>query len=146
MARIPFASARPFRMALTALVLAGFAACGGGPNGPKTYPVKGAVVFVKGGSLKQLVDGTVEFQSVSEPGVRAYGEIQQDGSFSLTTLKDGKASPGAIEGEHRARVVPPQEREGKPVIDPQFLSFEKSGLTFRVPGSEDITIQVWRSR
>src|SRR5947209_4944347 len=65
---------------LLALVAA-LVGCGqGAAEGPTTYPVKGTVVAPGG---KPWRGGRVGFQSVKDPGTRATGEIQSDGSFAL---------------------------------------------------------------
>jgi hypothetical protein len=73
---------------------------GCGP-GVTTYPVKGKVIF-KGG--KPVTDGRVEFRPVSDATLVASGDIDGDGSFSLTTYKDGRTVAGAVEGQHNVIV------------------------------------------
>jgi hypothetical protein len=64
----------------------------------KTYPVKGKVVFADGSPVKV---GTVETKSV-DYGVQATGNIDLDGSFTLTTYR---ANDGAVSGQHRCVVI-----------------------------------------
>lgn len=90
----------------TALVLTLCGGCGSGI--PTTYGVKGKVVW-KGG--KPVEDGRIEFQSLSHPNLKAVGEIERDGSFTLTTHKDGRTRQGAVEGEHRVLVEPDVDDE-----------------------------------
>lgn len=114
------------------LVSAVLAGCGGGPL--PTYEAGGTVTFPDG---KPLSGGWVEFQPVEAPlSVGARGEIQPDGTFRLGTFESGD---GAIEGEHRALVVPPLpegDRDETPtprwIIDPRFFRVETSGLRFTV--------------
>jgi hypothetical protein len=94
----------------TALILTGNAGCGSGI--PQTYSVKGKVLW-KGG--KPVEDGRIEFQSMSDPSLRATGEIDSDGSFTLTTHKDGKTRQGAIEGQHKV-IVEPDVGDDEPAI------------------------------
>ncbi len=75
---------------LAALILL-LAGCGDGI--PKRYPVEGQVVFEDGTPVKT---GIVEFLSADKK-YSATGNIQRDGSFRLTTLRD---YDGAIAGEH----------------------------------------------
>src|SRR5262245_34303698 len=84
-----------------ALLLAGVPGCGSGI--PKTFPVKGRVVW-KGG--KPVDDGRIEFRSLSEPDLTAVGEIGSDGTFTLTTFKEGKTREGAVAGQHKVIVEP----------------------------------------
>jgi hypothetical protein len=127
-----------------ALILAGLPGCS--PSW-KTYPVQGRVTFPDG---TPLTHGTVEFESQnpSAKGLNARGEIKRDGSYRLTTFKDGD---GAIEGAHRVIVVVPpqflsQNMAGPPprlVIDPRFQSYASSGLTCTiVPGDNNYPIRV----
>src|SRR5437870_3721847 len=90
-------------LAALAVVLAVLGSCG--PSGPKTYPVKGKVVLAKDEDLKQLVGQGVEFQSTTEPYTRGFGPIQPDGSFTLSTYRQGVTLPGAIAGTHKARLM-----------------------------------------
>jgi ribosomal protein S12 len=64
----------------------------------KTYPVKGKVVFPNGSPVKV---GTVETKSVDH-GVQATGNIDLDGSFTLTTYRP---NDGAVAGQHRCVVI-----------------------------------------
>ena len=59
-------------------VVAGAAGCSGKPqNTLPTVPVAGKVVFVHNGDAKNLYNrqGSIEFESIDQPGVKAYGAI-----------------------------------------------------------------------
>jgi hypothetical protein len=120
--------------------------CGGSKQekGPKTAPVRGKIVFTKGGDVKTLADrqARIEFESVDQPGVRAAGMIEADGTFKLATVVEGGGSLGAVPGAHRVRFLL-DERDEK-YIAPQFLDFRKSGITVNVPSDQPIEIKVWR--
>src|SRR2546425_11518014 len=75
-----------------ALVLTAVCGCGG----PKTYPVKGKLIFDKG-DVKLLSGSTLYCQQEQDPMIRAHGEINEDGSFALGTYAQGKPLPGAFE-------------------------------------------------
>ena len=117
---------------------------GGQAQGPKTVPVRGKVIFTKGGDVKTLFDrqARIEFESVDQPGVRAVGMIEEDGSFSLATIVDGNGSKGAVSGTHRVRFLL-DERDEK-FIAPQFLDFAKSAVTVKLPSDGPLEIKVWR--
>src|SRR5687767_9565768 len=83
-------------------------ALGCGPGGPKTYPVRGKVELSTG-DLAPLAGSHVEAALASDLDVRASGEIQPDGSFTLQTLHDGKILKGAREGSYKARIVLTEE-------------------------------------
>src|SRR5438552_2327970 len=90
-----------------ACVLSGASGCNrrpAGPPGPATVPVEGKVVFARGGDVKSLYNkqGTIEFESVDQADVKAYGAIQEDGSFKLASVNaSGGTSEGAVQGAHR---------------------------------------------
>lgn len=62
-----------------------------------TVPVKGTISF-KGQLLKQ---GTVTFEP-TDAGREAHGNIKPDGTFVLTTFKEGD---GAVKGVHKVLVA-----------------------------------------
>jgi hypothetical protein len=127
-------------------VACGLAGCGGPPSaeGPPAEDITGQVVFTKGGDVAELYgcQGSVEFQCVERPEVHAFGEIREDGTFKLATLEDGVGRAGAIEGTHRVRLN--LDDSAKSLVAPQFLSFERSGITVKVPSEQPIEIKVWK--
>jgi hypothetical protein len=75
---------------------------------PKTYTVKGKVVLKNG---KPLKGGFLTFTSVSNDEQRAYGDIKEDGTFTLDTVAlTSKARSerlsGAVEGEFKVTIRP----------------------------------------
>ena len=100
------------------------------------------VVSVTDGDVEQLTGSHVEFKHESDELLRPTGKIAAGGNFTVETLHSGKVSPGAPEGNYKARIVLADEgdagapkRKGDP-IHKRFLSFETSGLLFTVPGGE----------
>jgi len=91
--------------------------------------VSGKVRFTTGGVVHV---GTVELKS-KEHNVQARGQIQSDGSFTLTTYKEGD---GAVAGMHDCVVVQFVMAEGisghRPstmgVVDRRYASYSTSGL------------------
>lgn len=67
---------------------------GCGDGFPKRYPVSGSVRFADGSPVKT---GTIELGGNGSRWT-ASGEIQRDGSFSLTTVKKGD---GAVPGDYK---------------------------------------------
>ena len=118
-------------LSLASIVLVGISGCGSGM--PKTYPAKGKVVF-KGG--KPVTDGRIQFQSVSDSQIKALGEINKDGSFSLTTYVADKNRRGAPAGPYRVAVE--LERPTKVVALPDTRTVE--------PHENDFTIVIERPR
>ena len=113
-------------------------------NGPATVPVRGKVVFTKGGDVKTLFNkqARIEFESVDQTGLRAVGPIEEDGSFVLATVTAEGGSVGAIPGTHRVRFD--LEENAQKLVAPQFLDFSKSGLKVTLPSEAPIEIKVWR--
>ena len=75
---------------------------------PKTYAVKGKVVYKNG---KPFPGGEIVFMSVADPELRGYGTIEKDGTFTLNTIAlTSKAKsenlPGAVEGEFKVNIRP----------------------------------------
>src|SRR5262249_40911904 len=113
------------------VLLAGLSLVGCG--GSNLYPAQGKVTFKDG---TPLTAGGVVFES-GTPGAKAgaRGDIQPDGTFQLSTFKEGD---GALEGTYRVAVMapqPPGAKEGTPVrplIHPRFQRPETSQLEFTV--------------
>jgi hypothetical protein len=96
-------------LVLASLVLLTCWGCGSdnGQFAGTTIPVKGKVSF-KG---KPLSGGEIVFEPDSA-GREAHGEIKSDGSFELTTFKQGD---GAVPGTHRVAVTGTSKKDGVPL-------------------------------
>jgi hypothetical protein len=116
-----------------------------------TYPSRGRVVYK--GSGEPVSNVTIWFESTRPPYQRASGIVEDDGTFSLSTIAENS---GAIRGEHRVRFdpghpggVPIAESAEKglaTIMDPKYLEFRTSGIVVTVdprPGNE-FTIEVER--
>jgi hypothetical protein len=133
--------------AAAVLALSALAGCGGSTL--PTHPVTGQVVFADG-DVRQLAGNHVEGQLDRDPKIRAHGEIQADGSFTLSMVHEGKSLAGAAEGTYKVRLVFPHEDSGdesKPVkrklpIHARYTAFKTSGLSFTVPTSGAVTLKV----
>ena len=88
----------------------------------------------------------LEAALVSDPKVRASGEIQPDGRFKLDTLHAGAILSGAREGSYEVRIILTDDHREHPrqaaVVAPRFLDFKTSGLLIDVPTRGDITVAV----
>jgi hypothetical protein len=118
-------------MVAAAVALAGIVGCG--PGMPKTYPAKGKVVF-KGG--KPVTDGRIQFQSATDPQIKALGEIDEDGSFSLKTYVGAKNAGGIPAGPYS--IVVELERPTRVVALPSTYTVE--------PRENDFTITIEKPR
>jgi hypothetical protein len=111
----PTRPSRPGRAAaalLLGLCLLPAAGCRGRGALPPTYPAGGSVVY-RGG--QPFPGGTIEFVSLTDPSVAVSGEIQDDGTFALHTLKNTDRADGAAEGSYRVTVLPRLPADQKPV-------------------------------
>jgi hypothetical protein len=129
----PFSAAWMLPIGLAAAILV---ADGCGSRRPATAPVEGKVVY-RG---KPLEFGSVLFQPDAGPPAR--GAIQADGTFHLSTHRDGD---GAVLGVHRVQVVcndmqrpgaasqtSQEPGVGKSYIPPKYSRYDTSGLTREV--------------
>jgi hypothetical protein len=81
--------------------------------------------------------------TAEQGGQIASGIIEEDGSFRLTTVRDGD---GAVAGRHRAIVVQVVNTEHIPLeehhhvldVHPRYARYETSGLEFTIePGKQN---------
>jgi hypothetical protein len=87
------------------IVAACLAGCGKRPPPlPTTYPVRGKVAY-RDGTL--LGGGMVQFVPEGYPEVTTSATINPDGTYSLTTMRDGLRAEGAVAGANRVMVIPP---------------------------------------
>jgi len=119
------------------------AGCGRG-----LYQVKGKVVYKDGADVSVLAGGKVLFDPADPEmeKVSARGEIQQDGSFAMSTYKNGD---GVRPGKYLVMVAPPPffaKRRGQEtprLLDERFQSFAASGLEIAVTSPiDDYTVTV----
>lgn len=126
---------------LVCLLLAG---CGTSEF-PDTYPVSGTILLPDGTPLK---GGIIEFESITDPNMRALGDIDQDGSFAsvFTYKSSGREVEGLIAGEHRVRfeLAPGDDAEGgvaprrkSPLVDSRYRSFDTSNLKCTIPAPDN---------
>jgi hypothetical protein len=99
-------------LVVAAAVLAG---CGGDPDLPKLGKVSGTVTYKGQPVTKGLVTFVPAGGAGAQTGQSATGEIQEDGSFTLSTFEDGD---GAVLGEH---IVAVQSREQDPALEGQGM-------------------------
>ncbi len=105
---------------------------------PKTAVVQGTVTY-KG---KPVPNGTVNF--VPAEGPAATGEIRSDGSYRLTTFRQGD---GAILGMHKVVIVAMQDQSGQaveaytplppPIVPLKYTSLATTDLKAEVKDQEN---------
>lgn len=104
-------------LAMAVVIMAG---CG--PQIPPCYPVKGTVVWRGGKSFKA---GSITFQSKSDQEIVAIGNIDKDGSFTVSTKMFGESKDGAPEGEYTVMVEDPSKNvasDGQMQIKPMVVT------------------------
>ena len=103
-----------------------FAGCGSATEQAtsllKPVPVKGSVLY-KG---KPMTGGTVRFEP-EDGGREASGNIEPDGSFTLTTFQ---SADGAVAGKHRVAVDPPADKAKS--LPAKYKSAASSGIVLEV--------------
>jgi hypothetical protein len=121
--------ATAFSIVLAALILPPTSGCGGSSSATPvaTLPVKGKVMY-KG---QPLIRGTVAFEPEGK-GAEAHGDIQPDGTFSLSTYKAGD---GAVPGAHRVSVSG-STAKGKDNVPAKYKSFGSSKLETEVSAAQ----------
>jgi len=128
---------------LAAFAIAFTAGCGGG----QTAPVDGRVKFKDGSDVSVLSGYEVDFQPAGGK-TSATGQIAADGTFKLTTFG---ANDGAIPGQHRVAITPPQSPDPdkppqKSKIPAKYSSFDTSELTREIkPGRNSIELELERA-
>ena len=135
---------RTLLLGVILLAACGVAGCGSSKQLPTT-PIRGKVVFEKGGTVKKLYDAqpTILFESLEQPEVHASAAITEDGSLaSVITRKQQAVEYGLLEGNYRVRLE--LDEQYRNLVHARFLTFEKSGLTVKVPSDGEMLIKVWR--
>jgi hypothetical protein len=105
-------------LTLLAFVASALAGCGGSEKeSPPTYQATGTVLAADG---LPVPGGMIEFRSTEGKPVSAIGQIQPDGSFSLSTLVASTKVPGAVAGHHQVIVMPspPDTGDIQPIVQP----------------------------
>lgn len=90
------------------LLLAAFAClgadgCSSQTTIPKTYAVKGRVVYKDGQPVKNAY---IEFRQSGGSTLRAGGNVDDNGEFTLNTSQEDRKAPGAPEGTYQVVVTP----------------------------------------
>ena len=113
-------------------LLTAFALVAGCHRGPTMAPVTGKVFY----NGRPLEFGSVMFQPAS--GQPAQGQIQSDGTFTLSTYKE---ADGAVVGRHKVRITcyetekpgfprsPGEQTLGRLLIPEKYTFLDQSGLS-----------------
>ena len=100
----------------------------------RTYPTQGKVVYKDDGAPFM---GKIYFEAVNPPHTRSMATTKADGSFSLSTVREGS---GSVEGEQVVRVdidMPdsPDFKNRSKVVKLQYLDFQTSPIRVNVEPS-----------
>jgi hypothetical protein len=114
---------RPKRILLAAIVCGACWGCGTAGGGAQTalIPAKGKVTY-KG---QPVAKGRIRF-APDGYGRPAFGRLQSDGTFVLTTDKEGD---GVIAGHHRVTVTETGIKSPRDALATKWASAAASGLT-----------------
>lgn len=114
------------------------------PSGPETVPLTGKIVMTKGGTAKDLSDHSIsiQFECVEQPTIQAFGEILEDGSFTMMTQLESRGKPGVVPGTHRVRLN--ADDTAARFVAPKFLNYKTSGITVKAPPEKEVVIEVFR--
>jgi hypothetical protein len=134
---------------MAALLLATFV---GGCGGAGPFPVEGKVVWEDGSPAKELAMAIVIFD-LPEKQTSAKGNVQPDGTFTLTT---NKPNDGALAGEYKVMIIevgrkslggPDGSNIAPGVMDSKYSDPSSTDLTATVkPGKNPITLTVKRAQ
>lgn len=116
----------------TGLLLICFAFAGvlTGCSQPKFYPVRGKVIVF---AVGPLTEGEIHFRPVSRPGLVASGQIQKDGTFSVSTPDHGE---GVLEGDCQVEIIV-NPVDGKKRIAERYGSYSTSGLSYTITARDE---------
>jgi hypothetical protein len=122
------------------------AASGCGRLKTRPHEINGQVELTDG-DVRQLTGGHVEAILVSDPRVQATGEISDDGSFSLQTVRNGELVNGVRDGEYLVRIVLSDEDSGYrlrrgAVLAHRYTQFKTSGLSIKAPPDGPVIVRV----
>jgi hypothetical protein len=104
--------------------------CLAGCSEPKFYPARGKIIVFGVGPLKE---GEIRFRPKSRPNLVATGQIQKDGTFSVSTPGHGE---GVLEGDCQVAVVV-DSASGKRPIAERYADFATSDLNYTIVAREE---------
>jgi hypothetical protein len=122
-------------------------ACLLGCNSSGRVPIDGQVKFSDGSDVSSLAGYAVTMQQTA--GESSTGEIQSDGSFTITTLRE---NDGVLPGAYKIAINPPlpddpDKPPPKPVIPSKYFDLQTSGFAADVqPGQGTVELTLDRAK
>jgi hypothetical protein len=101
-----------------------------GCSKPKFYPARGKVIVF---AVGPLTEGEIRFRPVSRPNLVATGQVQKDGTFSLSTPGQGE---GVLEGDCQVSIVV-NPASGKRPIAERYGDYSTSGLSYTIAARDE---------
>lgn len=100
------------------VVLAAVLGCSNQEPVPTTFPVTGSVSFTNG---KPYAGGTIQFRLDKNQELTVTGKIEENGTFSLYTIKGKQRIEGAPPGSYEVMIAPAIGKDRKMPFLPFFL-------------------------
>ena len=107
----------------------------------RTFPVRGKILF----KSKPVPNGTVMFTPVNGNGPTATGELNSDGTYTLTTYKPDDGAPA---GQYKVVVMALEDTSNKlpedrnptppPIVPDKYTSLATTDLTAEVHEGENV--------
>jgi len=111
---VPAALRGRLLLATVALTLLAALGCWKPADLPATHAVSGQVVYTDG---QPLNGGTIQFVAFPHnPLLTVIGAIENNGHFTLNTLKGERKVAGAVEGQYQVTIIPPLPDNHQPVL------------------------------
>jgi len=96
------------------------------------YKVTGSVTYVGG---RPVAGGAVQFAPLADTSFSVSGDINDDGTFTLQTVKGNERVSGAPEGEYRVTIlfpIPADQRTVPPIVLPKNYRIEAKDNEFPI--------------
>lgn len=115
----------PLTIAALLVTALAFSGCGASATTPvSALPVKGKITY-KG---QPLIKGQVGFEPEGA-GREAFGDINEDGTFELTTYSKGD---GAVPGKHRVSITGATGKRRADIVPAKYNNYGSSNLEAEV--------------
>ena len=104
--------------------------CLAGCSEPKFYPARGKIIVFGVGPLKE---GEIRFRPKARPSLVATGQIQKDGTFSVSTPGHGE---GVLEGDCQVAIVIDSATGKRPIAE-RYGDYATSDLNYTIVARDE---------